>query len=286
MNMHRDSGLGIRDAITGSSRVIAVLAILVMGGRGAHAQTNYQIGPQDVLTITVFGEADLSGKFTVEQDGTFTFPLVGRVKAGGASLRDVEQDLKKRLSDGYLRNPQVTVTMETYRSQRILIMGEVRSPAEYQLTGDMTLLSALARAGGPTSAAGREALIVRTPRRPVLDENGRPSGEPEIIHVDLNDLQAGNVSLNIPLVDGDTITVPKAQSVFVSGQVKSPGAFPVEPETTVLQVLSLAGGLTERGAAGRIKIQRTVDGKKVEIKARLTDAVLPGDTIIVPEKFF
>jgi polysaccharide export outer membrane protein len=68
--------------------------------------------------------------------------------------------------------------------------------------------------------------------------------------------------------------------------VKSPGAFPVEPETTVLQVLSLAGGLTERGAAGRIRIQRTVDGKKVEIKAKLTDTVLPGDTIIVPEKFF
>jgi len=286
MNMHRDSGLGIRDSITTAIRVIAVLAILVIDGRGAGAQTNYQIGPQDVLTITVFGEADLSGKFTVEQDGTFTFPLVGRVKAGGASLRDVEQDLKKRLSDGYLRNPQVTVTMETYRSQRILIMGEVRSPAEYQLTGDMTLLSALARAGGPTSTAGREALIVRTPRHPVLDENGRPSGEPEIIHVDLTDLQAGNVSLNIPLVDGDTITVPKAQSVFVSGQVKSPGAFPVEPETTVLQVLSLAGGLTERGAAGRIRIQRTVDGKKVEIKAKLTDTVLPGDTIIVPEKFF
>ena len=282
MNKYRDSGFGIRNSV---GRLIAV-AILVCGARGAAAQTNYQIGPQDVLTITVFGENDLSGKFTVEQDGTFTFPLIGRVKAGGASLRDVEQDLKKRLSDGYLRNPQVTVSMETYRSQRILIMGEVRSPAEYQLTGDMTLLAALARAGGPTAAAGREALIVRTPRRPVLDENGRPSAEPEIIHVDLTDLQAGNISLNIPLIDGDTITVPKAQSVFVSGQVKSPGAFPVEPDTTVLQVLSLAGGLTDRGASGRIKIQRTVDGKKIEIKAKLTDIVLPGDTIIVPEKYF
>ena len=290
MKKDRDSGFGIRDSIRDSFRAsfgcfVAVAIVLVLGHH-AGAQTNYQIGAQDVLTITVFGETELSGKFTVEQDGTFTFPLIGRVKAGGVSLRDVEQDLKKRLSDGYLRNPQVTVTMETYRSQRILIMGEVRSPAEYQLTGDMTLLSALARAGGPTPAAGREALIVRTPRRPVLDENGRPSGEPEIIHVDLTDLQAGNISLNIPLIDGDTITVPKAQSVFVSGQVKSPGAFPVEPETTVLQELSLAGGLTERGAAGRIRIQRTVDGKKVEIKAKLTDAVLPGDTIIVPEKFF
>jgi polysaccharide export outer membrane protein len=261
-------------------------ALIALSARVALAQTNYQIGAQDILTITVFGEPDLSGKYTVEQDGTFTFPLIGRVKAGGATLRDVEQELKKRLSDGYLRNPQLTVSMETYRSQRILIMGEVRAPAEYQLTGDMTLLAALARAGGVTPAAGREAVIVRTPRRQTLDENGRPSGEPEIIRVDLAELQAGNLALNIPLTDGDTITVPKGQAVFVSGQVKSPGAFPVEPDTTVLQILTLAGGLTDRGASGRIKIQRTVDGKKVEIKARLTDLVLPGDTIIVPEKYF
>jgi polysaccharide biosynthesis/export protein len=281
MKSYKDSGLGR----LGSFLCVATMAIAVMSGRGA-AQTNYQIGRQDVLTITVFGEADLSGKFTVEEDGTFTFPLIGRVTAGGATLRDVEQQLKKRLADGYLRNPQITVSMETYRSQRILIMGEVRSPAEYQLTGDMTLLAALARAGGTTGAAGREAVIVRTPRRQALDENGRPTGEPEIIRVDLADLQAGNLTLNIPLADGDTITVPKGQSVFVSGQVKSPGAFPVEPETTVLQVLTLAGGLTERGASGRIRIQRTVDGKKVEIKAKLTDIVMPGDTIIVPEKYF
>jgi polysaccharide export outer membrane protein len=252
----------------------------------SEAQTNYQIGAQDVLTITVFGETDLSGKFTVEQDGTFTFPLVGRIKAGGVTLRDVEQELKKKLSDGYLRNPQVTVSMETYRSQRILIMGEVRAPAEYQLTGDMTLLAALARAGGPTSLAGREALIVRTPRHRATTPSGEGGAEPEIIRIDLADLQAGNIALNIPLADGDTITVPKGQSVFVSGQVKSPGAFPVEPTTTVLQVLSLAGGLTDRGADGRIKIQRSVDGKMVEIKAKLTDIVQPGDTIIVPEKYF
>ncbi len=93
----------------------------------AAAQTDYQIGPQDVLTITVFGEADLSGKYTVEQDGTFTFPLVGRIKAGGLTLRDVEADLKKKLADGYLKNPQLTVSIETYRSQRILVMGEVCS---------------------------------------------------------------------------------------------------------------------------------------------------------------
>ena len=88
------------------------------------------------------------------------------------------------------------------------------------------------------------------------------------------------------LQDGDTINVLKAHSVFVAGQVKSPGAYAVESETTVLQVVSLAGGLTDRGSDSRIRVQRTVNGKKVEVAVKLTDLVLPGDTIIVRERFF
>jgi polysaccharide biosynthesis/export protein len=247
------------------------------------AQADYAVGPQDVLVITVFGEAELSGKYTVEQDGTFTFPQIGRVKAGGLSLRALEAELKKQLADGYLRNPQVAVSIETYRSQRILILGEVRSPGEYQLSGEMTLMAALARAGSTTPSAGHEALIVRAPRR---TQKAGEDVEPEIIRVDLAELQAGNMGLNLQLVDGDTVNVPKAQSVFVSGQVKSSGAYGVEPGMNVLQVLSLAGGLTDRGSDGRIKILRMVDGKQKELKAKLTDIVQPGDTIIVPERFF
>jgi polysaccharide biosynthesis/export protein len=266
--------------------VCLALAVLVSLAAPSGAQTDYTIGPQDVLAVTVFGEPDLSNKYTVEQDGTFTFPLIGRVKAGGVTLRGLEQELKTKLADGYLRNPQVNVSIETYRSQRILVLGEVRAPAEYQLNGDMTLLAALARAGGPTPAAGHEAVIVRPPHHAAAAGDGKTPGEADIIRIDLTALQAGSLALNIPLLDGDTVTIPKAQSVFVTGQVKSPGAYPVDPGTTVLQVLSLAGGLTDRGADGRIKILRTEKGKKKEFKARLTDIVLPGDTIVVPEKFF
>jgi polysaccharide export outer membrane protein len=267
--------------------MVGVLAALLgMAGHPA-AQTNYVIGPQDVLSIVVFGETDLSGKYTVEQDGTFTFPLIGRVRAGGVTLRAFEQDLKGKLADGFLRNPQVTVGVETYRSQRILVMGEVRSPGEYQLTGEMTLLSALARAGSTTPTAGREVLIVRAHRgaRPAAPGAGGDP-EPDIVRVDLAALQAGNLALNVPLQDGDTINVTKAQSVFVAGQVKSPGAYAAERGTTVLQVLSLAGGVTDRGADGRVRILRTTNGKKTELKAKLTDTVEPGDTIVVPERFF
>ena len=85
-----------------------MLSLCCVGAAGPLlAQTDYVVGPQDVLTITVFGEAELSGKYTVEQDGTFTFPLIGRVKAGGMTLRELEQELKKQLADGYLKNPQV-----------------------------------------------------------------------------------------------------------------------------------------------------------------------------------
>jgi polysaccharide export outer membrane protein len=254
------------------------LALMLAVAGTAAAQTDYVIGPQDVLTITVFGEADFSGKYTVEQDGTFTFPQLGRIKAGGATLRGLEQDLKKQLADGYLRNPQVAVAVENYRSQKILILGEVRSPGEYQLTGEMTLLAALVRAGSTTPAAGHEALIVRAKK------SGEDSSD--VLHVDLNELQGGNLALNLVLQDGDTINVPKAQSVFVSGQVKNPGAYAVDPGTTVLQLLSLAGGITDRGSDGRVRIQRTVNGKKTEINAKLTDPVKPGDTIIVRERFF
>jgi polysaccharide export outer membrane protein len=258
-----------------------ICGLAFSNGVGAQV-VDYTIGAQDVLAITVFGEAELSGKYTVEQDGTFTFPQLGRVKAGGLTLRAVEQELRKQLADGFLKNPQVAVAIENYRSQRILILGEVRSPGEYQLSGEMTLLAALARAGSTTTAAGREAVIVRMPRKAA---KAGEEIEPETIHVDLSELQAGT-SKNITLVDGDTVNIPKAQSVFVSGEVKSAGAFAIEQGMTVLQVVTLAGGLTDRGADGRIKILRTVDGKQKEIKVKLTDIVQPGDTVVVPPRFF
>jgi protein involved in polysaccharide export with SLBB domain len=152
----------------------------------------------------------------------------------------------------------VSVVIEAYQSQRITVWGQVNQPGEFQLTADMTLLSALSRAGGVTAAAAREVLVIRAARKHG-GQDGTP-GEPEILRIDLGELQAGNMALNIPLLDGDTINVPKGQQVFVSGQVRSPGGYPAEDGMTVLQVLSLAGGLTDRGSDKRINIQR--DGRE------------------------
>jgi len=91
---------------------------------------------------------------------------------------------------------------------------------------------------------------------------------------------------NVELRDGDTIFVPRAEEIFVFGEVRNPGSYPIKTGTTVLQALSLAGGVTPNGAMGRIRIARIVDNTKVEVKVKLTDVVRPGDTIIVPERYF
>jgi polysaccharide export outer membrane protein len=256
----------------------------------AQSRGEYVIGAQDVLTVTVWDSPDLSGKYTVETDGSFTFPLIGRVKASGLTLRQFEAELKKKLADGYFKNPQVSVAVESYRSQRIFIVGEVRSPGAYPLTGDMTLIEAIARAGSTTPNASPEAIIVRAAAGKKADGPTLPGQKPdagETQRVNLRDLQSGALTQNIALRDGDTIFVPRAESIYVFGQVRSPGAYALQDaETTVLQALSLAGGVTDRGATNRIKIVRVVKGEKVELKVKLTDLVLPGDTIIVPEKYF
>ena len=97
---------------------VGCLVLLLTVSRAAAQPSSYAVGAQDVITISVFSQPDLSGKFSVDADGVFTFPLIGRVKAGGLTLREVEAELRGMLAQGYLKNPQVTVSVDQYRSQR------------------------------------------------------------------------------------------------------------------------------------------------------------------------
>ena len=278
--------------------VVVVLVAAAVGWTAAYARaqerpapppiTDYIVGPQDVLTITSYDQADLSGKFTLEADGTFTYPLIGRVSAGGLTLRALEAALKKRLKDeGFFRNPQITVSVETYKSQKIFVVGEVRAPGAYPLSGDMNLVEAIARAGSTLPSASGEAIVVHPaqgasgPTLPNQDAAAKSE------RVDLRAMQNGVFTQTTILRDGDTIFVPRAESVYVFGQVKNPGAYSLQQkDTSVLQALSLAGGITDRGATTRIRIVRIVAGEKKELKVKLGDAVLPGDTVIVAERIF
>ncbi|MGH9163669.1 MAG: polysaccharide biosynthesis/export family protein [Vicinamibacteraceae bacterium] len=248
----------------------------------------YTIGASDVLAVTVWDQADLGGRFVVDGDGTFMFPYIGRVTAGGLTLQELEGELKRRLKEGYFKDPQLTVVVEQYQSQRLYIVGEVRSPGTYPLTGNMTLIEAVARAGSTLPTASYEALVVRSPtgknaKGPTLPDEARAA---DVVRVNLKALQSGARDENVQLRNGDTIFVPRAEMIYVFGQVNSPGSYAIGQGTTVLQALSLAGGVTDRGSTGRIKIMRIVEGEKKEVSAELTDAVQAGDTIMVPERFF
>jgi polysaccharide biosynthesis/export protein len=253
-------------------------------------QPDYVVGPRDVLTITVFGEAAMSGKYTVGPDGELTFPLVGRVKVGGLTPRAIEAELRTRLADGLLKNPQVTVEVLEYRSQSVFVVGEVQTPGAIPLTGGTTLLEALARAGSLTDRAGGDLVLLRPSAQaqaqragPVLP--GAP-GVVEVNRVNIQALQVGTVSENIALLNGDTIFVPRAETIDVLGQVNSPGQYRVEKGMTVLRAISLAGGVTRLGSSSRVKLIRIVDGKKTERAAKLDDRLQPGDTLIVQTRLF
>jgi polysaccharide biosynthesis/export protein len=242
------------------------------------APERYVIGPADTLSITVVGEPDLTNKYRVDTDGTITLPYVGRQAAAGMTVIDLQSKIIALLKDGYLQNPQVLIDVDIYKARSVLVVGEVRSPGKVQLTGlTMSLLEALALAGSPTSAAANEVIVVHTPKP------GEPSKE---IVVNRRDLELGRAGLDVTLQDGDLINVPTAKRFWVSGQVKNPGNYVLDPGTTVAQALILAGGLTERGSDRRLIFIRTVNGKIVEVSAKMDDKVQPNDEIKVGSRLF
>jgi polysaccharide biosynthesis/export protein len=246
---------------------------------------NYVIGPGDRLRITVWNQENVSGEYVVAGDGSFTFPLIGRVVAGGLTVSKLETELKRLLANGFYRDPQVTASMLEYRSKRVFVIGSLHTPGAYPLTGDMNLIEALARAGSTTPDAADHLFIIHSSAAaegPVLP--GQASAT-QVMRVDLRLLNDG-ATPEVHLEDGDTLFVPRAATVFVYGQVTRPGAYPIGEDTTVRQALSLAGGATEFGAVNRATILRSVSKKEQKIPAKLDDRLKPGDTIVIPERLF
>ena len=239
------------------------------------------------MNVTVWENADLTGKFVVQPDGAIMLPLVGRVKAAGLSVRGFEAQLTRALADGFLIEPRVAVTLEQHRGSRIFIFGAVSSPGAYALPEGQTLIEALVRAG---YAAASQVVVVR-PKRPwsgpTMPDN---AGDAEVIRVNLKelekDVEQGSLARNIPLHDGDTVFIPRSDPtrIFVSGQVRTPGAYSITENTSVLQALTLAGGVTESAAINRLRVMRIVDGKQKTITVKITDTLQPGDTLVVPER--
>lgn len=252
------------------------------------AQTDYRIGPEDVIQISVYEEPDLSLEIRVSADGHITYPLLGRVEVAGLTPQELEQKLIELLEKDFLVDPQVSVVIKGYGN--IYVIGEVRQPGPYQLSPNMTLMTALALAGGITDAATQDQVRVV-----------RHAGESrEIFEISLSDItQEGMREKDIQLKPNDVVLVRKSASgnVYVLGQVIKPGEYPMKDKLTVVEAISLAGGLTKVAAPNRTRVIRVEDGVKKVIKVPVNkilqsgekkrDVVLKSDdVIVVPESFF
>jgi polysaccharide export outer membrane protein len=276
---------------------MAVLLLLLALGAQPNQQPSgaaaeYVVGPQDRLAIVVVDEPNLTKNVTVGTDGVFDYPFIGQVKAAGLSVRAIQQDITARLKEKYLRNPQVSIEVESYRSQVVYVWGQVKNPGAVMLMGNINLTEALAKAGSPTADAGSYIEINRRPRGPAAGPeppDGKPATDdkpapPE--RISMTDLQSGRAQ-HIMLSDGDTIFVPKAEMFYVTGYVKNGGPFLHEPGMTVSRAISIAGGISEKGSRSRIRITRMSGGRQVVIKdVKLDDPVLPGDSVEVLSRLF
>lgn len=241
---------------------------------------DYVVGEGDVLKITVYDHDDLTTIARVSGEGFITFPLIGEVDVKGLTLQQISQKISNLLADGYIVNPQVNIFIQEFRSKKAFIMGEVNKPGLYVLPGQTTLLALLSEAGGLTKNAGDKAIIKR--------KNNPSDKEESVITVDLKKLiEKGDTTLDIQIMEGDSIYITKAGLFYVTGEVKKPDAYKYEEGTTVIKAITMGGGFTDKAARGRVKIIRKINGKEEVLeKVKMDEPIMPDDVIVVPESFF
>lgn len=260
--------------------IVAALIFSLLTILAVRAESDYLIGPGDVLKVTIYDHPDLTTVARVDNEGKILFPLAGGIQVGGLTTATASQRLGEKLDGDYIVNPQVSIFVEEFRSKKVFIIGEVVRPGLYELTGPTTLLELVSKAGGLTRGAGRNATIRR-----IAQSGGEGEKSIEVNIVDL--LKSGPETVDTPLMDGDSVTVSKAAVIYVTGQVNRPSSFTIEPDTTVIKAISMAGGFTALAAQSKIKIIRKVNGhEQVLEKVPLHEKLLPEDVMVVPESFF
>lgn len=252
-----------------------LLALLIWSGATSGVQP-YTLGAGDLVRITVYEHPDLSIVVRISGAGNISFPLLGEVTIAGMTERQAELELANLLErEKIVRSPQVSVLVEDYQSQRISVLGNVAKPGVYTMSPGSTLTDMIAEAGGLANEAGDVAIVTRG--------NGATS---ETQQVDLAALlNRGGASQDIPVVAGDRIFVPRMRVFYIYGQVNRPNFYRLERNMTVMQALSVAGGLTDKGTERGLTIVR--GGRNGEtFRADLTQTVQPNDVIYVKESLF
>jgi len=261
-------------------KLVFLFLLLLVPGAASATDSDYQVGDGDVLRVTVYNHADLSTVARVSGGGTILFPLVGQLKVDGLTVDQVADKVSRALSAGYLVNPQVSVFVEEFRSKKVTIIGQVNNPGLYELSGQISLLELISKAGGLTQDYGDTVTIHRK-------KSTKDSGT-EVLTINLkNVLENGASELDVPILDGDSAVVAKARVFFVTGEVSRPDAYKFEEGTTVIKAITMAGGFTNLAAKGKVKLYREINGKKnVAERVSMDMPVLPDDVIVVPESFF
>ncbi len=241
-------------------RIMARNSLRLLAEQG----NNYLIGPGDLLEVDIYEwvqrDENKVVEVRVEENGQITLPVIRAIEAGGLTISELEEDIiNKLVEDKIIINPRVNIIVKEYRSKRIAVVGKVKEPGEYTLQQNViTLLDALALAGGLSEEAGFELHVIRTRKRegeatvvagvPEAGRNGIPV--PEVLTVDLIELmEEGNLQLNVVLKHGDVVNVPEAKKVYVVGFVRKPGGFYLKRPMTVLQAIAMSEGLIEREAS-------------------------------------
>lgn len=237
-----------------------------------------KFGVGDLLEVSVYNVPELATKTRISNSGEIYLPLIDYVHVAGLTQEEAQALIEKRLEDGgFVRNPHVTIFVDEAESQGVTLLGEVSRPGIYPDTPDHKLYAVLSEAGGFSAVASRKIAIIR-------------KGKADAIRVDLPRDLADDLSGNIDVLPGDTITVPRAAIVYVVGDVGKPSGLLIDNGTlTVLQALALAGGTNHTAKMGSVRlIRKTPSGGMVEsrvplkkmMEAKAPDVPLQADDIL------
>lgn len=246
----------------------------------ASVNPGYALGVGDAVKVEVYGEQDLCGSYQVYEGGYITYPLVGKVPVVGLSLSQLADELTLQLAERFLVNPNVTVRIDRYSSQPVQVLGAVAKPGVFYLEGHTTVRQILALAGGvEAEKAVKEVRIER-----------QVSGRRETTVLKLDRLLTDGEN-DLVLQGGDVVNVVEGMVVYLSGQVKEPGAVPYQDGITVSRALAEAGGLGDYAKKREAYVLR--DGERIVfnlrrlLNGRDEDFVLqPGDQLVIETSVF
>lgn len=277
----------------------SILAADTPPGREKPQPTEYVLGPGDQIKVWALGLEELSEKpMRIDPSGFIDLPMLGRLRAGGLTVEQLKKALLEKVA-AEVRHPQVSVDIMEYGSQPVSVMGSVNTPGVHQLQGRKNLVEVLSIAGGLRPDAGSTVKITRQIEQgpiPLPGANTDASGKFSVAEVKVKDILGAEKPVeNILIRPQDVITVPRAHSVSVIGEVRKPGTFALNERDTisVLEALSMAEGLGPVPAPQNARILRpTTDGSTrqeipVDVKRILagksTDVRLqPDDVLLIP----